>query len=166
MLIMSVAFLGCSGSDDTACPEGFTGSSCNTKITPVAMYISKIVVKTYPSTDSEGNDWDNGEDNSGDKPDMFFVLQSGEQVLYSNEYKTDCSGEQTYTLSNPIGADDVASPISLSVWDFDGGDPQTNSTFMSGANFILYDAVAFDFPSVRTISGTNFAADIYVTYEW
>ncbi len=166
MLIMSVALLGCSGSDDsTNCPQGFTGGDCSQKITPTAMYINKIVIKNYPSSNG-GNDWDNGEDTSGDNPDMFFVLQSGDQTIYSNEYKTDCTGVQTYVLTSPIGADDVASTISISVWDFDGGDPQTNSVFMSGAAFMLYDAAAFDFPTIRSVVGTNFEADIYVTYEW
>ncbi|MCW3120459.1 MAG: hypothetical protein JWM28_4541 [Chitinophagaceae bacterium] len=183
MLIMSVAFLGCSGGGsacaefpcqnggffencECSCPEGFSGVDCSTKITPTKMFINKIVLKQFPATNA-GSYWDNNEDTSGHNPDVFFELVNTQGAVYT-DYQTDVSGQTTILIPNQFTLTNITGEYLLSAYDYDGGEI-VNSDLIASQYFHIYNSAASSgFPSIITVTNAaeSFSADVYVTYQW
>jgi hypothetical protein len=168
MLMMLVSLLGCSSDDSSDCPQGLTGSDCNTKITPSKMIITKIVIKNYPLLKESFEFWDTGEDNSGVEPDILVAMSFGNQTIYNNEYLSDADGSEiSFTINPPLELAEINENIvGLSILDYDGS--IENSEFMAGVLFQLYSTQGTDFPAVITVTDSSrpFSADLHVTYQW
>ncbi len=167
---MFVAFLGCSGSEDsTNCPQGFTGSDCSTKITPTKMFITKIVVNQYPLLTSNSQYWDTGEDTSEFQPDIVLALTFADGTsIVNDDIRTDSSGAATFQIVPTLALADVNEDLILfSVLDYDGGDGST-SDIMAQKYIQLYDNEGSVFPSVIHVVdvGQLLQAEIHVSYEW
>ena len=79
MLMMFLAFAGCSGSDDSdsqvECPEGYTGVNCLEKITPRRVKIDKVDLQSFPAFNYQTNNyWDANESGVNRNPDIYFML--------------------------------------------------------------------------------------------
>jgi len=171
MLMMFLAFAGCSGSDDSVdCPEGFTGSDCSTKVKPTKMFITKVVVKAYPLYNHETNDfWDSGSPNSSQtRPDVFLAFDFNGNEFYSNEFMENATGELTFVMNPALPMMEINdNNIGLALFDLDDFNDITDSEFMVIQYFQAYDSLGTDFPNViRVDNGVNFIADVYFTYEW
>lgn len=165
---MFASLLGCSSDDSGDCPQGLTGSNCNTKITPSKMTITKIVIKNYPLLKESFEFWDTGEDTSESEPDILVALSFGNETLYNNEYALDADGSEiSFTINPPLELADIDEDIvGIAILDYDG--TIENSEVMAGGLFQLYSSQGTDFPSVITLTDPSqpFIADIHVAYEW
>jgi hypothetical protein len=56
---------------DCDCPEGYTGPSCGTQITPSRIRIKNILVTKYPNYDSDGTAFD-----LGSTPDVYIYIHT------------------------------------------------------------------------------------------
>lgn len=171
VLVMFFAFLGCSSDDDSdstpTCPAGYTGSSCQIQLTPTKIKITKVVIKTFPLLNPDGDTWDNGEDTSGSNPDLFFVLSKipGGGFYVENNYNIDSFLDDTFVMSTPIQITDINATFSLDLWDYDGG-AVADSEFIETVYFTIYnDGDGFPASVVTTTSG-NLVVEFFLTYEW
>lgn len=191
MLIMSVAFLGCSGGDSQsecaviscqnggqfsncacACPAGFTGTNCGTQLTPSKIKISKIKVTMFPNT-SSGDNWD-----LDGFADIYIEMDrevAGAQTTdvylatsYYPDVLSDGSNSFEFIPETPIEISQVSTGHTLTLLDYDGDDtvPSLDDT-MGIIAFYPYVA-ANAFPSVLYLNNDTIPLryELTMTYEW
>ena len=97
-LTLSVIYFGCSSKSDDQCqtiscenggvfincecdcPDGYTGTNCQTQVTPLSITITKVTLNLFPLTDSNGNAWDAGGDPEA-RPDVYFKFIKGSSTI-------------------------------------------------------------------------------------
>jgi hypothetical protein len=172
VLALFILFSGCSSdSDSTECPQGFSGENCETKMLPSKIIVSKIVITQFPGFAPGNNDWDNGEDTSGDNPDLFIMIKENEELIYispTGNMVVDAQNafDHSFTVSPAL---ELLQPLSLyriALADYDGD--LASSDMMVDLYSPVYDPLAPNFPDVITIANVEagFSADFHVSYEW
>lgn len=81
---------------DCACPDNFTGPSCETPVPVTSVKLNSVTIKSFPAGTVFGGGWD---ENNG-KPDITFqILNPSGTVAYSHdEIITDALASNEYTL--------------------------------------------------------------------
>ena len=149
------------------CPEGYSGTNCSTVVQPSKVIITKVIVKSFPNTNSNGFLWDvtNG-------ADIYIKIKSGATVIYDHPsvFSNSLGGSNLnyqFSLNPNLQITNVNSPHIVSLWDYDLGDnPSNPDANMASAAFFPFNGTSF--PSVVTVtdptSPTTF--DIYLSYVW
>jgi hypothetical protein len=170
VLIIAASILSCSSDDSHECSTGFTGSNCDIKITPTKIKINRIDIKDFPQNNGSST-WDNGEDTSGNNPDLLFVIKEGNNPIYLlplDQIGVDATNILDY-MQMIIPGLEIINPnaaYGIELYDYDG--TLASSDLMVNHFFALYDPTTHTFPDHITISNSaqHFEADIYMTYEW
>ncbi|MES2545645.1 MAG: hypothetical protein V4548_12220 [Bacteroidota bacterium] len=192
VLVMFFAFVGCSkDSDDPEqsctpincvnggvstsdcgcdCAIGFTGTNCQTQITPARIKITKIRVTNFPNFTPSGNYWDVFSSSLYQNPDIFPYLSSdsGTTGIFAGITK-----EDVYSLGNDTFDFYPATPIVITQMNTQYGldlydeDTSSNYEFMGGWLFYIYNS-SEGFPAVKNIgSGNdNVQFQLFLTYEF
>lgn len=149
------------------CPQGYSGANCGTIVQPTRITITKVVVKSFSNTDSQGFLWDVIND-----ADIYIKINSGSNVIYEHPtYFQNASGGSNlnyqFTLSPNLQITNVNSPLIVSLWDYDLGDVPPNADDNIGiALFFPFNGNSFP-PTITitdTISPTTF--EIHLSYQW
>lgn len=175
MLMMFLAFAGCSGSDDSKpeveCPDGYTGVNCLEKITPKKVKINKVEIQSFPALNYDTNNyWDANETGINRNPDIYFMIyQNGGYIYELDTYmaNADYQVTNTFNLPNPIIITDIDSPIILELRDYNAH----NNTYQIMDNsypVFVYEPSGVTFPSTITLFNSHdyFVVTLHVTYEW
>lgn len=187
MIAISILFFGCSSDDSGTpecpvltcenggyfedcqcnCPEGFTGTNCQTPITPSRVIITNVDVIVFPNQNGSSN-WD-----IGSPADLSMSIQYGQTPLFISQqyYADDISTGENYfpfQVSPALSISNVNEIHSIMLWDYDGEDiPATEDDLMSSVAFYPYDA-SRGFPNKITASNLPSQTIIELTlqYEW
>lgn len=186
VIIVVVLFFSCSSnSNDTACvpipclnggtsrpdcgcncPSGFTGSNCNTQITPTQVKITNIRVTKFPDTNN-GNWWDTLP-NSG--ADIYLTIENSNltTIWTSPTYFQDATGIGTYYFdfvpTTPIIFTNLTSGYILNIYD---QDTVGTDQFISFCAFNPYISSG-GFPTTKTFtnSTSTFSFQLTLAYVW
>jgi len=148
------------------CIEGYKGPRCNKEITPTKIEITKVILKKFPITKSNGAGWDL---NSG--PDLLFriIKENSNQTLYRSQHPyKNCTSGKTYYFGGDatIEIEDPHSQYSFKLIDADEGlfldHPDEVVDWLSFKVYTKGEA----FPSYKTIKGKNSEYKIYLKYFW
>ena len=149
------------------CPEGYSGTNCSTVVQPSKVIISKVVVKSFQNTNSQGFLWD-GTNNA----DIYVKINSGTTVIYDHpSFSSDALGGSNlnyqFILNPNLQITNVNSPLIVSLWDYDLADiPSNADDNMASAAFFPFNGTSF--PSTITItdptSPTTF--ELHLSYVW
>ena len=100
------------------CPDGYSGTTCGQEDVPAQVLLKSITISDFPSTKSRNLDWDN---NNG--PDLYFVLNKGEEMLYKEESIIENAGASInyqFEALN-LGLDSPEATYELILFDADEG---------------------------------------------
>lgn len=149
------------------CPQGYSGTNCSTLVQPSKVIITKVVVKSFPNTNSQGLLWD-----LINNADIYIKINSGTTVIYDHpSFLSDALGgsilNYEFSLNPNLQITNVNSPLIVSLWDYDLADnPSNPDDNIASAAFFPFNGDSF--PSVVTkndpTSPTTF--DIYLSYVW
>jgi hypothetical protein len=186
-VLLGLTFFGCSSdsSDDSCtpivclnngvsnsncgcdCPQGYSGANCGTIVQPTRITITKVVVKSFSNTNSQGFLWDGTND-----ADIYIKVNSGSNVIYDHPtfIQNALGGSNLnyqFTLNPNLQITNVNSPLIVSLWDYDLGDVPSNADDnMASAAFFPFNGNSF--PPTITItdptSPTTF--EIHLSYQW
>jgi hypothetical protein len=186
MFLLLVLALGCSNDDSTesctpitclnggvstadcgcVCSQGFTGSNCDTQLTPSIIKITKIKVTAFPSTRTNGNLWDEAAFGNFVRPDIFPYLTIGSTVLLQGAAVQDAVNPNVYTWTptNPvvITQSQFNSQFSLDLYDEDS----LTNEFMGGWYFYVYNSTG-GFPTTKTVGAAGpITFELTLSYVW
>ncbi|WP_396170526.1 hypothetical protein [Flavobacterium sp.] len=149
------------------CPQGYSGTNCSTVVQPSKVIITKVVVKSFPNTNSQGFLWDGTND-----ADIYIKINSGTTVIYNHPsfFSNALGGSNLnyqFSLNPNLQITNVNSPLIFSLWDYDTGDiPSNADDNMASAAFLPFNGTSF--PSVVTVtdptSPTTF--ELTLSYVW
>lgn len=143
------------------CETGYTGSNCNTQITPSRILITNIQINSFPPTASNGSGWD-----LTDGADIFpEFLNSSQQVIksFSSNRISNASPYASYyfTPTPSIEITNVTGQYILALYDWDG---VSANDFMRGISFYPYSSTN-GFPKTVTYNvGTGFSFTLSYSY--
>jgi hypothetical protein len=134
------------------CPEGFTGGSCETRLAPRSIQITKITIKEFSNTDN-ANSWDA----NGGAPDVYFTMlnDNGTAIIYEQDVDT--------RFENAVSPTTLVVPLST---------PIIVNNPSDSYNFILLDYDTFDaddliggFLGKLYFSGTTFDKVVEISFN-
>lgn len=172
---MFVAFLGCSSDSDsispspTPCPQGYTGTYCNTPITPSKIKITKFKVTNFPNFEDNGANWDLPPNVT--YPDIYLQFDSSvmNSTIY-NDVLSNGSNSFNFILSTPIEITTVNNLHTIYLGDWDLSDnPSSSNDLMAQIDFYPYQAIN-GFPTTLTLvensTSSAFKVELTLIYEW
>lgn len=142
------------------CPQGYTGPSCETPITPSIVRINKIEVTRYPANNA-GVSWDptNG-------PDIYPEIKIGQTSIWASPYYSqDANSNLDYEFIPSPEVDLTSTEVlhSISLYDYDDLDADD---FMGLVYFKPYYSLS-GFPTVITVdAGGPVAFRLHISYVW
>ncbi|MDB9380929.1 hypothetical protein PN465_01545 [Nodularia spumigena CS-584] len=176
MLLFVIALTGCSSDSNSGelcptldcqnggtfencncnCPDGFTGSICETEKEPIIITVNKVVVKQFP--------------NSNPAPNIYVVLARQTNSGFSNVYQSQSyynsatsPGNYPFNVTPGVAIVSTSTPHVISVRNYNSS---TNTyTLVGESAFYPYES-GEDFPAVKTVNVGNIIADVYLTYQW
>ena len=191
MLMIAIVFLGCSSdsSDDCQpitclnggisnsdcgcdCPQGYTGSNCNSQITPTRIKLNKVRIKYFPNTKTNGAAWDAGLSGNSINPDIFIRLGLGtgnnigliyESGVINNAISDGIINYDFIPTTNTyINMPTQTHTIILGDYDDIG-----SNEFMGGFTFVPYTSNN-SFPATILLQDNSIplSFELFVTYEW
>lgn len=175
VLAMSISMLACSSDSDSdpapqECPAGFTGTNCQTQITPTRIKISKFRVTFFNNQDN-GSSWD-----VGSAPDIFLQLvngNGGSNVWLSEVYYPDVlsTGANSFEFvpAAPIVITNVTSSFTIYLGDNDLIDTPSNPNDLMGSILFNIYTTTNGFPSTLLLTdgrATPFRVELSLQYEW
>lgn len=138
------------------CPDGYTGSLCETEKEPIMVTVNKIVVKQFL--------------NSNPAPNIYVVLarqtnNGFADIFESQNYYSGATSPGNYTFDVTPGVSIVSTnaPHVISVRNYNS--VTGTYTPVGEAAFYPYES-GEDFPSIKTVNVGNIIADVYFTYQW
>jgi hypothetical protein len=147
------------------CPQGYTGTNCETQITPSSVKITKIRVKKFPDTEN-GQWWDTFPNSDADI--YVTLINTSLQTIYTSGHYTNATGLGTtyydFTPTTPITLTNVTSALSINLYDYE--DIGSN-TLMDNIFFNPYSTTG-GFPATLTTSSSNgdFVCEVSLQYVW
>tara|TARA_R110001592_G_scaffold25382_3_gene96386 strand:- start:212 stop:757 length:546 start_codon:yes stop_codon:yes gene_type:complete len=168
LMLNAFFFTGCKKDDDTPkpstvttptsnCPTGYTGTNCNTQITPDKIRITKITVTRHPALDG-GTSWDLTSD-----ADIYVELAISGTSFYTSGIYQNANSTLDYEFTNGLPLD-LISPTSnyeIRLYDDDG---TSADDYMGGISFVPYSN-SNGFPTTLTIDGGGTVAfNLNVSY--
>jgi hypothetical protein len=157
LLVSMTLFTSCK--KEEVCTEGYSGTDCETQITPNVIKIKSVKIVTFPQYD-DGADWDLL---TNTQPDVYFRLMKGSNILFEQaDYYENAIVTNNHTYESNITINDITTEYALLLYDYDNG----SDDFMGGVNFYLYDSKN-DFPETLLIdAGGEVSFELSLTYEW
>jgi hypothetical protein len=157
------------------CPQGYTGTNCQTQVQPTKITITKIRVTSFPNTTSTGGNWDS----SFPIPANIFAdirvsLKDGNlNEIYGSGYYANVLSNGTnyfdFTPVTPINITSVNSFYTIDLLDYDGASSNaiiTSDEFMATSVFSLYTPTG-GFPTTLTLAGSSsFRLELTLSYTW
>ena len=148
------------------CPTGFTGSNCDTQITPTQVKITKIRVTKFPDTNN-GNYWDTFPNSDAD---IYVTIQNSSSVTIYNSptyfENATSNGVNFYDFvpTSPIIITSVLSPYFMYIYDFDA---VGSDELMDFYVFNPYSSSG-GFPTTKTFtnSSSTFSFQLTLEYVW
>lgn len=148
------------------CPTGFTGSNCETQITPTQVKITKIRVTKFPDTNN-GNYWDTFPNSDAD---IYVTIQNSSSVTIYNSptyfQNATSNGVNYYDFvpTTPIIITNVLSPYFMYIYDFDA---VVANELMDFYVFNPYGSSG-GFPTTKTFtnSASTFSFQLTLEYVW
>lgn len=157
------------------CPQGYTGSNCQTQVQPTKITITKIRVTSFPNTTSSGATWDSSFPNAANIfADIRVSLKDGNlNEIYGSGYYANVLSNGTnyydFTPATPINITYVNSFFTLDLLDYDAASSNaifTSDEFMATSFFNIYTATG-GFPTTLTLVGSStFRAELTLSYTW
>jgi hypothetical protein len=148
------------------CPTGFTGSNCDTQVTPTQVKITKIRVTKFPDTNN-GNYWDTFPNSDAD---IYLTLENSSSVTifdsptYFQNATSNGVNYYDFVPTTPIIITNVLSPYFMYIYDFDavGADE-----LMDFYVFNPYSSSG-GFPTTKTFtnSSSTFSFQLTLEYVW
>lgn len=147
------------------CPQGYSGSTCASQITPSQITITKITVTSFVDG---GEDGSAGPDIFPDytTPDIYVKLLSGSTVLYnaSASYKPNPNTyDDCWRSMSPSITLSASSGYNIELWDRDGSsahDPMGPSIY-----FTPYSSTG-GFPATKSFYNSKFSVQFDISYVW
>jgi hypothetical protein len=145
---------------DCQCQEGYYGPQCEYQKTPVYMKIEKIVLREFPATDQNGNNWD-----FYIWPDIYLNIEDNDASVSTTGYYDQCTpgSEYPYVLNNPVYIA-YSSKCAVELWDYDG---TNGNVYMCGYYFYPANNVN-GFPKKITLYNSTAwhqaKLDVYVSW--
>lgn len=147
------------------CPQGYSGTNCSTVVQPSKVIITKVVVKSFPNTNSQSFLWDVTND-----ADIYIKINSGATVIYNHPsfFSNALGGSNLnyqFSLNPNLQITNVNSPLIFSLWDYDIGDiPSNADDNMASAAFLPFNGTSF--PSVVTVTDPTSPTTFELTLEY
>ena len=142
------------------CPQGYTGSDCNTQLTPTRIKINSIKITKFPQYDGSSN-WD-----FSDGPDIYITMSLDGTVIHEQPSMFEDASVTTsylYEPTSPIVLTNIGAQYSIRLYDYDDG---LGDDYMGGILFYPYSSTS-GFPTTLYIdAGENVAFEFSVSYEW
>lgn len=142
-----------------SCPQGYTGPSCETQVTPARIKISSIKVTRFPLNDN-GSNWD-----LFDGPDIYIELSRNGTIITKSNYASNAIFNTPYNFiwTTPIDISDMYSQYTIRLYDDDGID---TPDYMGGILFYIYSSKN-KFPTQITLDAGGTVAFVFtVSYLW
>jgi hypothetical protein len=173
MLAMFMSILSCSSdsdSDPQECPAGYTGTNCQTQITPSKINITKFRVTFFNNQDN-GASWDTG---SG--PDIFLQLVNGaggsniwiSEIYYPDVFSTGTNSFE-FVPNSPIVITNVTSSFTIYLGDNDAIDVPANPNDLMGSILFNIYTTTNGFPATLQLTDGRvvpFRVELSLQYEW
>ena len=144
-----------------SCPQGYSGPSCATLVTPSKVRISKVKITSFPQYDSGAN-WD-----LGDGPDIYVQIAQGSSIVHEQPGLFEDASVTTdylYTPSSVIDLTDPTAQYVVRLYDYDDG--ITTDDFMGGISFYPYSSTR-GFPTTLNLdAGSGVTFELTVSYVW
>lgn len=140
------------------CPEGYSGNACETRLDPVSVKLTSVVVKDFPLTDAFGSAWDDD-----GKADLTFSITSdGLTSYFHSSIITDADPNVDHNLS--VTAYSFTEPnvnYTITLLDNDGSDaPQAMSSYS------FKPILTIGTGGILQLSGGSSQIDLTLKYEY
>ncbi len=148
------------------CPTGFTGSNCETQITPTQVKITKIRVTKFPDTKPNGGWWDILPNSDAD---IYLTLENSSltTIWTSPTYYSDATGIGTFYYdfvpTTPIIFPNLSSGYIMNIYDRD----TIGNEFIDFVAFNPYSSSG-GFPTTKTFTNasSSFSFQLTLEYVW
>jgi hypothetical protein len=150
------------------CSTGYTGSNCDAQTTPSSITITKVVVKSFPNSQSDGSGWDLGLPTPDDVlPDIYILISTGANTIYDSPtfYENAiANGSTFYEFLPNVTVTDFITPYVINIMDYDNS---SSDDFMVNKAFFIYNNTN-GFPEVITLLDVadSILVDIYLSYNF
>ncbi len=139
-----------------SCPTGYTGVDCLSELIPSRLDISGITVKSFPSSDNSGSNWD-----FFDNPDLYIeVYTTGGILVHRSNYysNTNPSTDRFFPFSATL-----TPPNEYVVYLYDY-DSASNDDYI-GRMYVRHKS-GLGFPNRIPFFGNGISLDLHVTYNF
>jgi hypothetical protein len=147
------------------CPQGYTGTNCETQVTPTLVKITNIRVTKFPDTDN-GNYWDSFPNSDADI--YVKILNSSSETIYnSSTIQNATSNGVNYYDFVPTSPIVISNPLSIFVMRIYDFDTVGSEEFMDFCVFYPYSSSG-GFPTTKTFTNpsSTFSFQLTLSYVW
>lgn len=142
---------------EPSCPEGYTGDNCDQEIKPKGVTLLSLHLTRTSAQTPDSTDWDENVLPQFKYPDVFLVVRSDSEVLWTSSYYFDDvqpGDDKVFNIPLP-GIDlDPDQTYYVDAFDRDGAGTAQENDFMGGVSGKFYQPGA-GFPTTLTLDCSN-----------